>query len=88
MINRHGLKISGLKKAAGDLRTLNGGAEYYELFYNTATGETWTRYHYSIGRNSWTVYHDPDIIKIGDYTAATTMQALADDIAEEMTRRG
>ena len=80
-INKHGLNITGLKKASG--ATYNYGAyspEYVEVFYDTDTGEVWTVYQYSLGLNTWTEYHDPAVIKIGNYQRHATMQELADDI--------
>ena len=82
-INTHGLKMKGIKAAVGEIPT--GGyysGEYAEIFYDKARGEVWAKYQYSLGQNTWTVYDNRDVIKIGNYSGKTTMQQLADDIAE------
>lgn len=82
-IDTHGLKITGLKKASGE--TENYGeysGKYNEIFYNTNTGEVWTEFQYSLGRNSWTVYDNPAIIKIGETSYHMTMQQIADAVYE------
>lgn len=85
-INKHGLKMVGLKKASGE--TKNYGyysGKYNEIFYNRKTGEVWAKFQYSLGQNSYTVYDDEDhaIIKICNASEHMTMQELADRIAEE-----
>lgn len=82
-INKHGLKISGLKKTSGD--TYNYGDfsdKYTEIFYDTKTGEVWSIFQCSLGHNSWTEYHEKTIIKICETTNHMTMQQIADKIYE------
>lgn len=81
--NTHGIKMTGLKKASGDTKTLRGynSGEYVELFFDRATGEVWTKYQYSLGQNTWTVYDDDNVVKIGNFSAPATMQEIADAIA-------
>jgi len=84
-INKYGYKMAGLKKAAGETKQLSGRAgEYLELFYDKRTGEVWTKYQYSIGSNSWTVYHDPNIVKVCNVYIPKTMQQIADLIVDAM----
>lgn len=83
MLNTHGLKIKGLKKASGE--TVDYGfndGRYDEVFYDRSTGEVWTVFQCSLGQNWWTKYPDPSIIKICNATRHMTMQELADKIAE------
>lgn len=80
-INKHGLKMRGLKSASGDTRNYGRNC-YIQISYNTSTGEVLTDYHCSIGGNSWTKYHDSDIITIGNTSQHMTMQEIADAIAE------
>lgn len=85
-INTHGLKMKGIKAAVGEIPT--GGyysGEYAEVFYDKASGEVWANYQCSLGQNTWTVYDDRDVIKIGNYSKKTTMQQLADDIYETVS---
>ena len=86
-INTHGLKMTGLKAASGS--TQNYGVfspSYDELFYNRSTGEVWTVFQHSIGHNSWTVYHDANVLKICDASSHMTMQEIADAIAETVAQ--
>ena len=88
MINKHGLKISGLKAASG--MTKNYGyysGSYIEIFYDTETGEVWGKYQYSIGQNNWTQYDDPAVIKIGNVSTHMTMQEIADAIRDAVENR-
>lgn len=88
-LNTHGLKMVGLKKASGN--TCNYGyysGKYDEIFYDRSSGEVWTVYQYSLGQNSWTEHHDPDIIKICNASDHMTMQEIADAIAETIERIG
>lgn len=85
MINTYGLKITGLKKASGN--TVNwaprsGG--YTELFYDRSTGEVWTIDQVSLGENSWTVYHDPAVIKVCNTSRHMTMQLIVDTIRNKL----
>lgn len=80
-VNTHGLKMIGLKKASGS--TENYGyysGMYDEIFYNVETGEVWTVFQCSLGHNSWTEYHDENIVKICNTDEHMTMQEIADCI--------
>ena len=55
---------------------------YNEIFYDRATGEVWTVFQCSLGHNTWTKYHDENIIKVCNATEKMSMQYLADLIAE------
>lgn len=81
-VNKHGLKMVGIRFIAGKTKRLQGYyADYYlQLFYNRSTGEAWADEHVSFGHNSWTVYHDPDIVNCGFLTSPHTMQQIADRI--------
>lgn len=84
-LNTYGLKMTGLKKASGETKTLNGyySGSYIELFYNRESGEIWTIYQYSLGQNTWTVPHDGSI-KICNLSEPTTMQQIADKIRSKL----
>ena len=84
-VNKHGMNIKGLKAASG--YTENYGAYsgcYVELFYDKSSGEVWGNYHCSLGQNSWTVYKDPDVVKICSTSRHMTMQEIADEIHRVM----
>ena len=84
-IDKHGLKMTGLKAAAGATRGLRGyhSGEYVELFYDRQTGEVWTVYQCSLGQNTWTEYRNQSVIKIGNISSQCSMQYLADLIYKE-----
>lgn len=87
-INKHGLKMIGLKAASGatdDYGYYSG--QYDEIFYDRATGKIWTIYQYSLGQNSWTRYDGDDVIKICNASQHMTMQEIADAIAESVEAR-
>lgn len=82
-INTYGITIKGLKKASGN--TMDYGeysGKYDELFFDKATGEVWTVFQCSLGYNSWTEYHDSNIIKLGNITKHLTMQQIADMVKD------
>lgn len=82
-VNKHGLKMRGLKSASGDTKSYGRGC-YIQISYNTRTGEVLTDYHCSIGGNSWTEYRDGDITTICNTGRHMTMQEIADAIAQEI----
>lgn len=82
-INKHDLKMVGIKAAAAETNGLSPYDHgYVQISYDTKTGEILTNYHYSIGQNSWTQYNDPDVITVCYAHGKMTMQAIADAIAE------
>lgn len=84
-INRHGLKINGLKSASGTTRNYGHySGSYVEIFYDTSAGDVWGVYQYSLGQNSWTVYHDPAVVKICNTSQHMTMQDIADAIRDRL----
>lgn len=81
-INKHGLKMHGLKAASGETRNYGYySGHYVQISYDTDTGDVLTDYHYSLGQNSWTRYHDPAIITVATAADHMTMQEIADAIA-------
>lgn len=84
-INKHGYKMTGLRKASGETRSYPDSGSYDEIFYDRKTGEIWTRYQCSLGQNSWTQYDSPDIVKVCNTDRHMTMQEIADRIAQTMT---
>ena len=85
MLDTHGMKIKGLKKASGETCELGDySASYIEVFYDLRTGEVWTAYQYSLGENSWTEYNESSILKICNTHHHLTMQTLADMIYDKV----
>lgn len=71
------MKIKGLKKASGE--TMNYGTydgRYVEVFFDKSTGEIWTEFQCSLGQNTWTEYHDSNVVKLVNATRHYTMAEL------------
>lgn len=82
-VNYHGLKIQGIRKASGSTGNwAPRSCGYDEIFYDLSTGEVWTVAQVSLGCNSWTEYHDKNIIKICNTFRHMTMQEISDAIYE------
>ena len=78
------LKIKGIKKIAGESKSLGGyySGQYLQVNYDRKTGEAWTDLHCSFGQNSWSQYHDSNIINCGNISEPTTM-ARSKEMLEE-----
>lgn len=73
--------MTGLKKTSGSTENYcYYSGKYNEIFYDTETGEVWSVFQYSLGGNSWTEYHDENIVKICNTYKHMTMQEIADCI--------
>lgn len=84
-INTYGRKVDmeDLAKTSKYTKGLGHHGEYVEIFYDKSTGEVWGSYHPD--HNNWTVYHDPDVIKVGAASRYKSQQQIADMIATTMT---
>lgn len=80
-VNKHGIKMVGLRKAAGETKGLPVRNCYVQISYDRADGTILTNWHCSIGGNSWTVYHDDSVITVATACYPKTMQEIADVIA-------
>lgn len=85
-IDKHNLPMHGLRKASGETKDLTGyySGHYVQISYDTQSGDVITDYHYSLGQNSWTEYHDTNIITICNASEPMTMQEIADAIANKI----
>lgn len=82
-VNTHNLAMKGLRKASGETENYGSYSDKYnEIFYNLETGEVWTKFQCSLGQNSWTTYHDANIIKVCNTSRHMTMQQIADAIRD------
>ena len=83
------MKISGLKKIAGETKSLQGhySSLYLQLNYDTSDGHAWTDQHCSLGHNSWSRYNDENIINCGVISSPMTMKEIADMIERAMCER-
>ena len=81
--------MKGLKKLAGETKNLKGyySGEYIEIFYDEKTKEVWGKYHYSLGQNEWTEYHDKNIIKITTTSDPMTMEEIKEKIEEKLNNK-
>lgn len=85
-LNTYGIKMHGLKTVSGESKSLKGffHGGYLELFYDIKSGDIWSIYQYSYGHNLWTVYHDDNVIRLGNIYTSHTMQELADIIIDRL----
>lgn len=84
-VNKHGMKINGLKAASGYTENYSHySGSYVELFYDKSSGDVWGKFQHSLGQNSWTDYHDPDVIKVCTTSRHMTMQQIADAIFDRV----
>lgn len=79
MTNTHGLKILGLKKVSGSTFNWKQGTGHSQINYNTETGELLFINHFG---NTWTCYHDSNIILVCNTSRKMTMQEIADRTKE------
>lgn len=84
-INKHGLKMTGLKKASGDTYNYQEwDSRYNEIFYDKSDGEIIVIFHHSIGMNEWTEFKSSSIIKIVTTKRHLKMQEIADMIGRKV----
>jgi len=76
------MKISGLKKIAGDTKSLQGGysGRYLQLNYNKKDHYAWTDEHVAFNLGSRSVYEYNDIVYCGLLRTPKTMIELAEII--------
>ena len=91
-IDTHGLKMTGLRKVAGDTQSYHLDGEYhngtyFQINYDMDEGQVWTDYHVSIGQNSWSAYCDTAVILCGNATGPMTQQEIADLIKIKVDER-
>ena len=80
-VNKHGLEMNGLRDAAGETRNFpNRFGSRIQVGYNHKTGEIRCTFH--VTPNSWTEWNDENVIHVGYFSRKTTMQEIADCIAE------
>ena len=78
-LEKYGIKMQGLKKAAGETKCLDGWNGYVQISYDRADGEVIAAYHTDV--NDWTRYHSKTIIPVWDTREPMTMQGVADAVA-------
>lgn len=78
-LEKYGIKMKGLKKAAGETKGLDGWNGYAQISYDRADGEVMAEYHVSV--NDWTRYRSNSIISVCNALEPMTMQGIADAVA-------
>lgn len=81
MLNTHGLKMVGLKKAVGEMVNWSDQRVNNVLYYDRNTGDIMCRTH---TQNSWDKWHDPAIICVARTPDRMTMPQIADAIAQRV----
>lgn len=89
MATNDSIKIIGIKRIAGDSKMLPGyySGQYIQVNYDTADGRTWGDYHVSLGHNSWTQYHSPSVINVGNIYNPVTMAEVREMIVKALHKR-
>ena len=84
MLNKYGLKMNGIKKAAGETKDLRGfyARSYVQISYDVNSGEVLAKYHDSA--NSFMRYDEPGIIHVMNAHNPISMQYIADMIDNAM----
>ena len=81
-------KFHGIKTAVGEMPKYDRhDGLYLEVHYDLEEDRVYTDLHCSFGYNSWTVYHDPDVIPVGMCSERVTMAELKEDIRRAIARR-
>lgn len=57
---------------------------YVEVFYDIAEDAVYSHAQCSLGFNSWTEYHDPDVIKIGNFVKRVSKKRLIEIIEKRL----
>ena len=78
-LEKYGIKMQGLKKAAGETKWLDGWNGYVQISYDRADVEVIAEYHADV--NDWTRYHSETIIPVLNTRDPMTMQGIADAVA-------
>ena len=78
-LEKYGIKMQGLKKAAGETKHLDYWNGYTQISYDRADGEVIAEYH--TGVNDWTRYRSETIIPVRNTREPMTMQDIADAVA-------
>lgn len=78
-LEKYGIKMQGLKKAAGETKGLDGWNGYVQISYDRADGEVIAVYHIDV--NDWTRYYSETIIPVKNTREPMTMQGIADAVA-------
>lgn len=78
-LEKYGIKMQGLKKAAGETKGLDGWNGYTQIGYDRADGEVIAVYHADV--NDWTRYHSETITPVRNTREPMTMQGIADAVA-------
>lgn len=74
-------KFHEIKAAVGEMpRYDRGDGTYLEVHYDMSEDEVYTHYHCCFGHNSWTNYHDSDVVFVGFYDEHVPMRELRADI--------
>lgn len=78
-LEKYGIKMQGLKRAAGETKHLNYWNGYTQISYDRADGEVMAKYHVDV--NDWTRYRSNSIISVCNAREPMTMQDIADAVA-------
>lgn len=78
-LEKYGIKMQGLKKAAGETKHLDYWNGYTQISYDRSDGEVIAEYHTDV--NDWTRYRSETIIPVRNTREPMTMQDIANAVA-------
>lgn len=78
-VNTHGRKMSGLRKAAGETKSLTGcyDQHYVQISYNRSTGDVFADY---LNQGNFACYDNNAVIVVCRAHDPMTMQEIADAV--------
>lgn len=81
MTNTHNIKMTGLKKAASETKSIGEfSGNRVQISYDRERGKVYAEF--VVGCNNWITYNEDTIQHIGFAERPMTMQEIADMIAE------
>ncbi len=94
MINKHGLRMNGLKAVAGNTKAFakdyDPSTSHYDIYYDLKTGEVTSKlictrdeYRAWMNKRGHVDHVDPELMKVASVNYPLTMQEIADMIYDE-----
>lgn len=82
-INKHGMKMTGLKQASENTINYRYPDYYDHIYYNTETGKVWTVFVKD--PKTHIRYNEPEIMYVGAVKQHMTPQEIADMVYQNRT---
>lgn len=83
MLNKYGLKMTGIKAAARETNYVHCHfGSYVQIGYDRSTGDVIANYH--VSGSDWTEWGRPDVVTVANARCKLTMQDIADAIRDTL----